>query len=200
MTGKESTEKVVIKKYANRRLYNTATSAYVTLEDLSTMVKEGEDFKVVDAKSGDDITRAVLTQIIFEEESKGHNLLPINFLRQLIGFYGDSMQAFVPSYLEFSLDSLTREQEKFQKKMAELGGTPFNALEEQTRQNMAMFQQAMQVFNPFAAMAQNESGSADASPSPASEKSEPGSKDDSLNILRDQISALERKLDDLAGK
>ena len=97
---------VVIKKYANRRLYNTATSTYVTLEDLSEMVKKGTDFVVFDAKSGEDITRSVLTQIIFEEESKGQNLLPINFLRQLIRFYGDSMQAFVPGFLEFSLEIL----------------------------------------------------------------------------------------------
>ena len=106
-------EPITIKKYANRRLYNTATSTYVTLEDLADMVKQGDDFLVYDAKSGEDITRSVLTQIIFEEENKGQNLLPINFLRQLIRFYGDSMQAFVPSYLEVSLENLSREQEKF---------------------------------------------------------------------------------------
>ncbi len=111
---------VVIKKYANRRLYNTSTSSYVTLDDLAEMVKKGTDFSVYDAKTGEDITRSVLTQIIFDEENKGQNLLPIRFLRQLIRFYGDSMQAFIPSYLEFSLESLTREQERFRQQMMEV--------------------------------------------------------------------------------
>src|SRR5579884_4405107 len=110
---------ITIKKYANRRLYNTASSAYVTLADLAAMVKAGEDFVVYDAKSGEDITRSVLTQIIFEQENKqGQNLLPITFLRQLIRFYGDSLQALVPSYLEFSIDRLTSEQQKFRELMA----------------------------------------------------------------------------------
>jgi polyhydroxyalkanoate synthesis repressor PhaR len=113
-----SPEKVVIKKYANRRLYNTRSSAYVTLEHLSEMVKEGVDFVVYDAKSNEDITRSVLTQIIFDEENRGQNLLPIQFLRQLIRFYGDSMQAFVPSYLELSLDSFTRQQERMRTQVA----------------------------------------------------------------------------------
>ncbi len=113
-------EPVIIKKYANRRLYNTGTSTYVTLEDLASMVKIGEDFIVYDAKTGEDITRSVLTQIIFEQENKeGQNLLPIAFLRQLIRFYGDSMQMLVPRYLEVSIDSLTREQEKFRQQMAQ---------------------------------------------------------------------------------
>src|ERR1700748_381410 len=108
----KSAEPITIKKYANRRLYNTGSSTYVTLEDLATMVKNGEDFAVFDAKTGEDITRAVLTQIIVEQEGKeGQTLLPINFLRQLIRFYGDSMQTLVPSYLEVSLDSLSRDQE-----------------------------------------------------------------------------------------
>jgi polyhydroxyalkanoate synthesis repressor PhaR len=119
---KEPKPDVVIKKYANRRLYNTATSTYVTLDDLASMVKSGTNFVVYDAKSGDDITRSVLTQIIVEEESKGQNMLPINFLRQLIGLYGHSMQNFVPSYLEFSLDALVREQEKLGKQLAETFG------------------------------------------------------------------------------
>ena len=124
----------VIKKYANRRLYNTSTSSYVTLDDLAEMVKKGTDFSVYDAKTGEDITRSVLTQIIFDEENKGQNLLPIRFLRQLIRFYGDSMQAFIPSYLEFSLESLTREQERFRQQMMEsFGGEPFRAMEEQAR-------------------------------------------------------------------
>ncbi len=116
-------EPVTIKKYANRRLYNTGTSTYVTLEDLAIMVKAGEDFVVFDAKTGEDITRSVLAQIIFEQENKeGQNLLPINFLRQLIRFYGDSMQMLVPRYLEVSIDSLTREQEKFRQQMAQAFG------------------------------------------------------------------------------
>jgi polyhydroxyalkanoate synthesis repressor PhaR len=135
----KSEEPVTIKKYANRRLYNTGTSTYVTLEDLATMVKAGEDFVVYDAKSGDDITRSVLAQIIFEQENKeGQNLLPINFLRQLIRFYGDSMQMLVPRYLEVSIDSLTREQEKFREQMTQtFGGGPFGPLEDQVRRNIA---------------------------------------------------------------
>src|SRR5207302_720365 len=147
-----SGEPVTIKKYANRRLYNTGTSTYVTLEDLAAMVKAGEEFVVYDAKSGDDITRSVLAQIIFEQENKeGQSLLPINFLRQLIRFYGDSMQMLVPRYLEASIESLTREQEKFRQQIAQaFGGTPFGALEEQARRNMEMFERAFAMFAPFA--------------------------------------------------
>ena len=183
---------VVIKKYANRRLYNTATSTYVTLEDLAEMVKKGTDFVVFDAKTGEEITRSVLTQIIFEEESKGQNLLPINFLRQLIRFYGDSMQAFVPGFLEFSLESLTREQGKFRQQMMEAwGADPFKAIEDHTKRNMAMFSDAMRMFNPFAAMA-----GAKAPESPAA--SQAGSKDD-LQALKEQLSAMQNRLDRLAG-
>jgi polyhydroxyalkanoate synthesis repressor PhaR len=143
---------ITIKKYANRRLYNTGTSTYVTLEDLATMVKTGEDFVVYDAKTGEDITRSVLTQIIFEQENKeGQNLLPINFLRQLIRFYGDSMQMLVPRYLEVSIDSLTREQEKFREQMAQafgIGG--FGPIEDQVRRNMEMFERTFAMFAPFA--------------------------------------------------
>jgi len=131
----KSDQPTTIKKYANRRLYNTGTSTYVTLEDLAAMVKEGEDFLVYDAKTGDDITRSVLAQIIFEQENKaGQNLLPTTFLRQLIRFYGDSMQMVVPRYLEQSIDTLTREQEKFRKQLANtFSGTPFAPLEEPRR-------------------------------------------------------------------
>src|SRR5881409_2671863 len=148
----KSDDPVTIKKYANRRLYNTGTSTYVTLEDLAAMVKAGEDFVVYDAKTGEDITRSVLAQIIFEQENKeGQNLLPINFLRQLIRFYGDSMQMLVPRYLEVSLESLTREQEKFREHMAQaFGGSPFGALEDQVRRNMEMFERAFAMFAPFA--------------------------------------------------
>jgi polyhydroxyalkanoate synthesis repressor PhaR len=148
----KSDQPTTIKKYANRRLYNTGTSTYVTLEDLAAMVKEGEDFLVFDAKTGDDITRSVLAQIIFEQENKaGQNLLPTTFLRQLIRFYGDSMQMVVPKYLEQSIDMLTREQEKFRKQLqTTFSGTPFAQLEEQVRRNMELFQQTFSMFKPFA--------------------------------------------------
>jgi polyhydroxyalkanoate synthesis repressor PhaR len=192
---------VVIKKYANRRLYNTATSTYVTLDDLAEMVKKGTDFVVYDAKSGEEITRSVLTQIIFEEEGKGQNLLPIKFLRQLIRFYGDSMQAFVPGYLEMSLESLTREQDKLRSQLAEIwGADPFKAMQEQTERNMAMFHDAMRMFNPFtAAMAgqqpqQKPQGQAQPKDQPPAQ----AGKDD-LQALKDQISAMQRKIDAIAG-
>jgi polyhydroxyalkanoate synthesis repressor PhaR len=191
---------VVIKKYANRRLYNTATSTYVTLDDLSDMVKKGNDFVVYDAKSGEDITRSVLTQIIFEEESKGQNLLPIKFLRQLIHFYGDSMQAFVPGYLEMSLESLTKEQDKLRSQMAEIwGADPFKAMQEQTERNMAMFHDAMRMFNPFtAAMAAGQQPAKPQEPAKPREQQASGGKDD-LQALKDQLSAMQRKIDAIAG-
>jgi polyhydroxyalkanoate synthesis repressor PhaR len=144
---------VVIKKYANRRLYNTATSAYVTLDHLSTMVKEKTDFVVYDAKTGEDITRSVLTQIIFEEESKGgQTLLPIPFLRQLISFYGDSLQGIVPQYLEMSMSQFARNQERMRSYLQNaFGFNPFQQFESMGKQNMAMFENAMRLFNPFAA-------------------------------------------------
>jgi polyhydroxyalkanoate synthesis repressor PhaR len=191
---------VVIKKYANRRLYNTATSTYVTLDDLADMVKKGTDFVVYDAKTGEDITRSVLTQIIFEEEGKGHNLLPIKFLRQLIRFYGDSMQAFVPGYLEMSLESLTREQDKLRQQLAEIwGADPFKAMQEQTERNMAMFHDAMRMFNPFAAAMANQQAQAKPQEQarPKESQSPPG-KDD-LQALKEQLSAMQRKIDAIAG-
>ncbi len=150
----EKKEPVVIKKYANRRLYNTETSTYVTLEDLATMVRSERDFVVYDAKSGDDLTHSVLTQIIVEQESRAgtQNLLPVPFLRQLIRFYGDTMERMVPSYLQVSLDTLTKEQERFRKQFAS-AFTPqgaFEAYQEQARKNLAMFEQAMSMFTPFA--------------------------------------------------
>ena len=190
---------VVIKKYANRRLYNTSTSSYVTLDDLAEMVKSGTNFVVYDAKSGEDITRSVLTQIIFEEESKGQNMLPINFLRQLIGLYGHSVQNFVPSYLEFSLDALVREQEKIGKQLTEsFGTTPFGALDEHAKRNAKLFQQAMKMFNPFAVLeAEREKTSERRNGEPESgSQPEPGD----LDNLRDQIAAVQRQLDELAKK
>ena len=200
--SKKPQKTVVIKKYANRRLYNTATSTYVTLDDLARMVRDGINFTVADAKSGEDITRSVLTQIIFEEENKGQNLLPINFLRQLIRFYGDSMQAFVPSYLEFSIDALTREQEKFRKQLMEsFGVVPLRAMEEQAKRNIAVFQQALKMFNPFLPGGADEQAKQDqdAHPAPAPSPSAPVSQED-LKALRDQLAAVQRQLDALAGK
>jgi len=191
---------VVIKKYANRRLYNTATSAYVTLDHLSQMVKDKTDSVVYDAKTGEEITRSVLTQIIFEEESKGQNLLPIKFLRQLIHFYGDSMQAFVPGYLEMSLESLTKEQDKLRQQLAEVwGADPFKAMQEQTERNMAMFHDAMRMFNPFAAaMANQQQAKPQEQPKPRDTAAAQSNKDD-LQTLKDQISAMQRKIDAIAG-
>ncbi|PZW39006.1 polyhydroxyalkanoate synthesis repressor PhaR [Humitalea rosea] len=143
---------VVVKKYANRRLYNTESSSYVTLEDLAAMVRAGRDFVVYDAKSGDDITRGVLTQIIVEEEAKGKHLLPESFLRHLIGFYGDSLQGVVPRYLEYTMSAFARQQEQMRQTVQQTIGTltPFNALEEMGKQNMAMMERAMTLFSPFA--------------------------------------------------
>jgi polyhydroxyalkanoate synthesis repressor PhaR len=156
MATEKATDKAptVIKKYANRRLYHTGTSTYVTLEDLAGMVRNGEDFAVYDAKSGEEITRSVLTQIIFEQENKEgvQNLLPVAFLRQLIRFYGDSIQALVPSYLEFSMENLSREQQKLREQMAKaFGPSAFQAMEAQVRANMSIFTDAMRMFTPFAA-------------------------------------------------
>ncbi len=151
--GSEATvPPVVVKKYANRRLYNTEASSYVTLDDLAKMVREGRDFVVYDAKSGDDITRSVLTQIIVEEESKGgQNLLPTAFLRQLIGYYGDNLQGLVPRYLEFAMASFGRQQDQMRRTMEHtIGGLlPFPNLEEMGKQNMAMMERAMSLFAPF---------------------------------------------------
>lgn len=152
--SKGSNGPITIKKYANRRLYNTATSSYVTLDHLCQMVKDGVEFVVYDAKTGEDITRSVLTQIIVEEEAKGENLLPIGFLRQLIGFYGDSMQRFLlPQYLEYTMQAFQRNQSEMQRYMNETFGSvfPFGQIEEMGKQNMAMFEKAMKMFNPVAA-------------------------------------------------
>src|SRR3954463_7040360 len=184
----KSDEPVTIKKYANRRLYNTGTSSYVTLEDLATMVKAGEDFVVYDAKSGDDITRSVLAQIIFEQENKeGQNLLPINFLRQLIRFYGDSMQMLVPRYLEVSIDSLTRDQEKFREQMSQAFGG-FGPMEDMARRNMEMFEQAFGMFAPFARR-QSQPGAA----APATEKSTAPS--GGLDEMKKQLEEMQKRLD-----
>ncbi|MCF8481929.1 MAG: polyhydroxyalkanoate synthesis repressor PhaR [Rhodospirillum sp.] len=178
---------ITIKKYANRRLYNTATSSYVTLDHLAQMVKENTDFVVFDAKSGDDITRSVLTQIIVEEENKGQNLLPIGFLRQLIGFYGDSLGGVVPQYLEYSMQSFARNEEQMRDVMKSAldGLFPFQKFDEVNKQNMAFFENAMNMFNPFQIDQMKKAESA----------SRGESKD--VDSLKDEISAMQRKLDKL---
>ena len=142
---------VVVKKYANRRLYNTESSSYITLDTLAEMVRVGRDFVVYDAKTGEDITRGVLTQIIVEEESKGRAMLPTGFQRQLIGFYGDQMQSLVPRYLEQAMSSFARQQEQVRVAMQQTMGSffPFGNIEEVGRQNMAMMERAMNLFSPF---------------------------------------------------
>jgi len=192
----EAKEPIVIKKYANRRLYNTGTSQYVTLEDLAEMVKRGEEFVVTDAKTGEDITRSVLTQIIFEQENKGQNLLPITFLRQLIRFYGDSLQGIVPGYLDMSMSSFTKEQERFREQMAQAFGKPFEAYEEQVRQNMALFERAFRMFSPFAAA--EFAGSMTGAPKQPSAPAKPGEGD--LEALRRQMADMQKKLDEITRK
>lgn len=197
MAGKD--DPVTIKKYANRRLYNTGTSTYVTLEDLAEMVKRDEQFVVHDAKTGDDITHPVLTQIIFELENKdGQNMLPVPFLRQLIAFYGDQMQTIVPSFLEQSMIAFAKEQERFREQMKSvIGKTPFDltnvpgpmkALEEQTRRNMEMFQNAMRMFTPFPQATRDEGEPPEA---------ENTGKSDDLQQLKEQIAAMQRKIDSM---
>ena len=192
----KSEEPVTIKKYANRRLYNTGTSTYVTLEDLANMVKLGEDFVVFDAKSGEEITRSVLTQIIFEQENKegGQNLLPITFLRQLIRFYGDSMQMLVPRYLEVSIDSLTREQSKLREQMTQAFGIgPFAPLEEQVRSNMEMFERTFAMFRAPFALGQT------GVPVPDTEKPATRPETD-MNELKKQLDEMQKKIDRLSDK
>jgi polyhydroxyalkanoate synthesis repressor PhaR len=188
-------ERVVIKKYANRRLYNTASSSYVTLEHLADMVKKGVDFVVYDAKTNEDITRTVLTQIIFEEESQGQSLLPIQFLRQLIGFYGNSMQAFLPSYLELSLASFTQQQERMRSQFQALGTPGVGAFDEQIRQNLALFDRAMKMFSPFAFSKPEEPPA----PPPKAEPAAPVA-DDALVELRKRMEEMQAQIEKLAGK
>ncbi|QDZ00050.1 polyhydroxyalkanoate synthesis repressor PhaR [Nitratireductor mangrovi] len=201
MPGKD--DPVIIKKYANRRLYNTGTSTYVTLEDLAEMVKRGEDFTVQDAKSGDDITHPVLTQIIFELENKeGQNMLPVSFLRQLISFYGDQMQMIVPSFLEQSMIAFAKEQERFREQMKTALGkspmemmnmsTPMKAIEEQTRRNMEMFQNAMRMFTPFPPAGTGEANGEEQDVQPDDQPA------DDLRELKDQIAAMQRKIDSMS--
>jgi polyhydroxyalkanoate synthesis repressor PhaR len=208
----------VIKKYANRRLYHTGTSSYVTLEDLALLVRSGEEFVVYDAKTAEDITRSVLAQIIFEEESKtGQNLLPIAFLRQLIRFYGDSMQVLVPRYLEMSIDSLTREQHTYRDHLTKsfgsnaFGAKAMEAMEAQTRANMKMFGDAMRMFAPFVPVAPLTAGGEPDSAAPATPAATSGvtpsaapaatpAADAEIDGLKREMSEMREKLEKLSRK
>lgn len=199
MAGKNDQENkpIVIKKYANRRLYNTATSSYVTLDHLCQMVKDGVDFVVYDAKSGDDITRAVLTQIIVEEEGKGDNLLPISFLRQIISFYGDNMQRMLlPRYLEHSMDVFSENRDRMQAYMKEaMGGMfPFGSLEDLGKQNMAIFEQAMKMFSPLGGENGVMGGAGTAPDKKATSES------DQVSDLQAKLNELQQQLNDMAKK
>lgn len=199
---------VVIKKYANRRLYNTDTSSYVTLEDLAQMVRSDKEFVVYDAKTGDDLTHAVLTQIIVEQEGRsgGQALLPIPFLRQLIRFYDDSLARMVPSYLQLSLETLSREQERFRSQMASSWGpsAAFEAYQEQTRRNLALFEQAMKMWTPFTGgLTKSATGETErpvtAPEAPASGpavSAEPAR--DDLSEMRAQLAAMQAKIEKLS--
>lgn len=190
MTQSDAADTIIIKKYANRRLYDTSASRYVTLDHLRDLVKQGKNFKVQDAKSGEDLTRGVLAQIIFEEESKGETLLPVEFLRQLISFYGDSMQTMVPGYLRLSMDNFASQQAEMREKMTSALGSPAASMaliEEQTRRNMAMFQQAMKMFTPGLAAA---AGRGD----PPSDLSR-----SDVDAMRAELESMRKRLDRLAG-
>ncbi len=190
--GKQPT---VVKKYANRRLYNTATSSYVTLDDLARMIKEGGDFVVYDAKSGEDITRAVLTQIIVEQEQKGQNLLPISFLRQLISLYGDSVQFLVPGYLEQAMAAFARNQEQMRDSLrATFGMFPFGQFEEMGKQNIALFERALKMLSPYGREAKPAAAEAPPAKSETNEKEDPRLRrlEAQIEALRQQIEALSR--------
>ena len=195
----EAAGPIIIKKYANRRLYNTQTSSYVTLDHLCDMVKRGVEFEVRDARTGEDITRSVLAQIIFEEENKGQHLLPIQFLRQLIRFYGDSLQAFVPGYLEMSMDSFAKNQEQMRDQFAQaFGNAPgFKEMEKMGRQNLAMFERAMQMFSPFGGAAKTQ----DAEPKSSGPAQPAGSaRDEEMRSLKEQLAAMQQQIADLASR
>ena len=186
---------VIIKKYANRRLYNTQSSSYITLEHLAQMTREGIEFKVLDAKSGAEITHQILTQIIMDEEASGEQMLPVSFLRQLIGLYGNSMQALVPHYLEASMDNFRNNQVKLHKAFEEsLGNNPLAKL---AQQNMAMFKAAASVFLP-GATGESESGP-ESGPNSGSETGPETAPRDDFDTLRAQMAEMQKKLDSLGN-
>jgi polyhydroxyalkanoate synthesis repressor PhaR len=207
----EKKEAVVIKKYANRRLYNTETSTYVTLDDLAAMVRSDRDFVVYDAKTGDDLTHSVLTQIIVEQENRqgGQTLLPVPFLRQLIRFYDDSIGRMVPGYLQFSLENLAKEQEKFRALFANAFSNPaaaFEAYQEQARKNMEMFEQALSMWTPFTGLPGAKRGEEESVAGGKGEKevvekkAAPSSKSDTADIsdLKAQLASMQKKIDKLS--
>ena len=191
----------VVKKYANRRLYNTATSSYVTLDELSRMVREGEEFLVYDAKTGEDITRSVLTQIILEEDGKGRNLLPIGFLRQLISYYDDKLHAFLPRYLELSMENFARHQDQMRSYLEGTFGRffPLQQFEDMARQNMALFTRAANMFRPFGSPDSGPADQADA-PAAARPEAERGVSSDEVRELRQKMEALQQQLDELRAE
>lgn len=181
---------VTIKKYANRRLYNTSTSSYVTLDHLAEMVRDDVDFLVYDAKSGEDITRSVLAQIIFEAEGKGQSVLPVNFLRQLISFYGDSLQNVLPGYLEMSMEAFARNREQMKDQFGGALEMPIKQFEEAARRNMELYEQTMAMFNPFAGVTRGAGKS-----SSAEESGDAG--EDDIGRLKGQLDEMQRQLDQL---
>jgi len=188
-------EPVTIKKYANRRLYNTETSSYVTLDNLAAMIRGGDDFIVLDAKTSEDLTRAVLTQIIFERETKNDNILPISFLRQLIKFYGDSMQAIVPTYLQSAMDILNKHQAQIRDAFGTIDHVKFMPMfEEMTQQNMAFFDQAMQAFTRAGQEATHSQN-----PEQKATHDTKSSDKDEITALKEQLAALKEKVDQLSG-
>ena len=195
-----SSDAIVIKKYANRRLYNTSTSSYVTLGTLCMMVKEGQNFVVRDAKSGEDITRSVLTQIIFEEENKGQNLLPIFFLRQLICFYGDSLQNMVPRYLDSTMAAFTQNQEQFRQHFSKsmVNANPISKMEELGQQNLAVFQQTEGMFSPSSGYGQERDGARE--PKPHTTTLPDNNINDELDRLRQQLAQMQQQLNRLFEK
>ncbi|WP_271077847.1 polyhydroxyalkanoate synthesis repressor PhaR [Aurantiacibacter sp. MUD61] len=185
---KSDNASVIIKKYANRRLYNTSSSSYITLDNLAEMVRDGVDFQVVDAKSGNDITHSILTQIIMEEEANGEHMLPVSFLRQLIGMYGNSMQAMMPSYLEAAMANFQTNQASLQEAFkSSMGG---NAFAKMAETNMAMFEAATKAFMPGAQAAGSEA------PAPSKPSGEPKGREE-IDALRSQMAEMQRKLDSL---
>jgi polyhydroxyalkanoate synthesis repressor PhaR len=203
-TDAERAAPITIKKYANRRLYNTAKSSYVTLDHLSAMVRDGEDFVVYDAKTGEDITRSVLTQIIFEEEAKGASMLPANFLRQIIRLYGDTLQGLVPGYLEASMETFARNQEKMREQVRAAwgpGNPALGAFETMARTNMEWFQKAMTMFSPYAGAAAAPAGRVEG-PKPKSPEAqgapERPSADEELEAMKTRLADMQRQLDRIA--
>ena len=197
-TSETTPEKIVIKKYANRRLYNTAKSSYVTLDDLSKMVRAKQDFAVYDAKSGDDITRSVLTQIIFEEEAKGQSMLPTKFLRQIISLYGDTLQGVVPSYLDASMETFAQNQDRLRQAF---GGNPAMAnFESMAHGNMEWFEQAMRMFSPFGAAAGGAAAGGATKTPRAPAEPEPPRADKPASDLSQDLDQLQRQLGEMQAQ